>query len=127
MSILLGDFSYLGSTDSKGQIKTVVLEEALNQSIKLWIASQEGDLVNFPDRGGYIFELLLRPMKEVDEDEISESLKFGLDRDFFPFLEVVSLDVSPNYEQRYWEINAVFFSPELNYQLEFSEKIINQL
>lgn len=127
MSILLGDFHYLGSTDSKGQIKKVEFDDALTQSIKFWIASEQGDVVNFPDRGGYVYELLLRPMKETDIDEVEGAIRLGIERDFFPFLEIISLNVEANFEQRFWRIDAVFYSPDLNYQLNFTEKIRNQV
>jgi len=123
MKVRLGDFFYNGGVDTQGSIRVFINEEALSQSIKMWIASSKGDMVGEPVRGGYLKSYLMKPLSEISEGEFTMDFRVGFDRDFSPELEILDLEVIPNYEERYLEINAVFFSPELNYEIQFSENL----
>jgi hypothetical protein len=117
------DYDYLGLTNSQGEIRTLWQEEALSQSIKLWIASFKGDAIRNPRRGGYVTRWLMKPMNTVDVDEIDMVIRNGIYEDFNPYLQILNLEIKPNYSQRYWEISLTVYSPDLKVSTEVTEKI----
>lgn len=120
---LIFDYDYLGSTTTNGELKHIWEKEALTQSIKLWIASFKGDSIRNPRRGGYVTQWLMKPMGEVDEDVVEMSIRDGLFQDFKPYLEVLNLSVTPNRENRQWEIYMEVYSPTLKLKTQVSERI----
>ena len=120
---LIFDYSYLGLKNERGEIKQLWEEEALTQSIKLWIASFRTDAMRNPQRGGYVTRWLMTPMNQVDEEEIVMSIRDGIYQDFSPYLEVRDLRATPNFERRYWEIYMEVYSPTLKVKAQVSEKI----
>jgi len=123
---LIGDYSINGSLDTKGSLKVLENIEALNQSIKLWLISKQGDMVGFPSKGGWLYKLLLKPMSETRKEDFISNFVQGLNQDFFPYVVLHSISVEPNLEKRYWEIKAEIEIPEFKYFLEFNEKVRSQ-
>lgn len=117
------DVDYEGNIDSQGQLEYVWGKEALSQSIKLWVASLQGEVIRSPNRGGRIASLLGKPMREVDVDDIEMTIQDGLFQDFRPYLQIVNFSVTPNYEKRHWEFELVAYSQSLRTQVAVSEKI----
>ncbi len=117
------DYDYLGRIERNGSIRTLWGEEALKQSIKLWIASFKGDLIRQPNKGGYVSRWLMKPMGEADVDEIDMVIRNGIYSDFKPYLQVRNLQITPNYEQRYWKIYLEVYSPELKVSTTVSERV----
>ena len=124
--VLYGDYDHTGIVDDKGKIKVLTEDDALNQSLKLWIVSKEGDLINSPARGGYVYPNLLKSMSEDNADEISASIQEGLAQDFFPEVEVVEISVEPNYQKKYWDIEALLYFPNIDYKINFVTKVKSQ-
>ena len=121
--IYIYDHDYTGRIKPNGEINQVWGKEALTQSIKMWIASYEGDVVRSPMRGGYITQWLMKPMQQVDEDDIIMSIRDGFEQDFTPYLQIRRVEVNPNYEQRYWEIYMEVYSADLKVATVVDEKI----
>lgn len=117
------DISYFGQKDADGGLRHLWDEDALSQSIKLWVASYEGECVRAPGKGGYIMPYLMKPMKQSDVDVIKMSIKDGFYQDFTPYLELNLLKVEPNYEQRYWRIYMEVYSPDLKLKTIVDERI----
>lgn len=117
------DYHYLGYTNPRGELQHLWEEEALNQSIKLWIASFKGDAIRKPARGGHVNKLFMQPMKADDEDKVTMAIRDGLFQDFEPHLEIVVLDVTPNLEDRYWELYMEVYSPTLKVKTSVNERI----
>lgn len=117
------DYDYLGRVDNNGELRTLWGEEALKQSIKLWIASFKGDVIRQPTKGGYVSRWLMKPMATADVDEIEMVIRNGIYSDFSPYLQIRDLRITPNYEQRYWEIYLAVYSPDLKVNTTVSERI----
>lgn len=117
------DIDYQGLRDDKGGLKHVWNEEALNQSIKLWIASFKGDVVRQFNRGGYITYWILKPMTQDIAERIKMSIQDGFYQDFTPYLEIQTLKVEPNFAQRYWYIYMEVYSNALKLLTTVEEKI----
>ena len=117
------DYHYLGYTNTRGELQHLWEEDALNQSIKLWIASFKGDVIRNPGRGGYINKLFMQPMKITDKDRVIMVIKNGLFQDFEPHLEIIALDVIPNLQNNYWELYMEVYSPSLRVKTSVSERI----
>ena len=117
------DVTLEGGSDKKGQIQESWNAEALNNSLKMWISSFRGDIIRQADRAGYIAPLVMKPMNQVDVDQFEQIVRDGFNDDFRPFLRILTLEITPNYERRYWEIFMQVYSPDLKIHAEVSERI----
>lgn len=116
------DYSLFGdSTD--GTLKEVQEVEALINSIKLWMASYEGDYIDYRTVGGFVTSALGKPMKDSNIVEVTQRIRYGIENDFTPALTIISLEVIPNFEKRRWEISLEAYSPELNLRVFINENI----
>ncbi len=120
---VLFDYDYQGQTDNKGRIKEFLNKEALSQSLKLWIASMEGDIVRQDKRGGYITRWLMKPMTSVSIDAFEMSIRDGIYQDFTPHLVIQTLEIKPNFEGRYWNIYLEVYSPDYKTNAIVDEKL----
>lgn len=117
------DHDYQGTVDEKGVVTQLWGEEALKQSIKLWIASFQGDIVREPNRSGYITRWFMKPMNEDNIDRIKLAIKDGIYQDFEPQLIIDLLQIEPLYEDRQWHIYMEVYSPSLKTKAIIDEKI----
>lgn len=117
------DLDMEGGIDKKGHIKEVWNVEALTNSIKMWMSSFRGDILRGPDQGGYIAEIVMRPMTETDAEDFEQIIRNGFNEDFRPYLRVYDIEVVPNYERRYWNIRLQVYSPDLKIYAEVDERI----
>lgn len=123
----LFDYDYQGNLDNKGRIVELLDKEALGQSIKLWIASLQGDTVRDSKRGGYITSWLMKPMQSVSINAFTMSIRDGIYQDFTPHLVIKVLEVKPNYEGRYWNIYMEVYSPDFKTNAVIDERMRAQL
>jgi len=121
------DLDLSGGVDSQGQIKQLWGEDALNNAIKMWIASFKGEILRAPGRAGYITQWLVRPMTESNIDDIEMAIRDGINQDFFPVLSILNITITPNYAGRYWEIYIEVYSEILKIRTVVSEKIKAQV
>jgi hypothetical protein len=117
------DVDYRGRMNDNGGLRYLWGEDALNQAIKLWIASFQGEIVRQPGRGGYITYWILQPMNDDNAERVQMSIQDGFYQDFTPYLEIQTLKVAPNYEQRYWHIYMEVYSNTLKLSTTVDEKI----
>lgn len=122
---LLYDFDYQGGLTNQGAIKEVWNEEALNNSIKMWLASYTNEVVRRPGVGGRLTSLINTPMNQADVDAISAGIELGITTDFRPFVRLKNLKVTPDYENRTWSIYMEIYSPDKGIYTTVSEKIRN--
>lgn len=116
-----------GSVDDQGEIKQVWGQSALVNSLKMWIASYNGDVIGDPSRGGYVTRLLMKPMRTVKVDEILHAVRDGLEQDFEPKLRIRSLSLVPDLENRAWRFYLEVYSADLNEIAVVDEQIKGQL
>lgn len=120
---LIFDYDISGRIGLSGEIVQVWERDALINSLKMWIISRKGGIVREPGRGGYVFDWLLKPMHEVNAEDVEMSIRDGIDQDYTPYLKILNLKVTPNGAGRYWRIYMEVYSPELNMQATLDEKI----
>lgn len=120
---IIYDLDMAGGIDKQGNIKELWNIDALTNSIKMWMSSYRGDFIRRPMRSGYITPLLMKRMNQVDVDEFEQIIRDGFNEDFRPVLRILNLEVVPNYERRYWEIQMEVYSPDLKIQASVSERI----
>ena len=119
------DIDYRGEKDSSGNLKKYVDEGALEQSMKLWLASSTGEKLRRRN-GGYLLKHLQKPMTEDRAKEIKTSIQSGIERDFQPRLQLLSVEVTPMFSQKKWKVQIVGYSPVLKKAIAV-DQIINNL
>jgi hypothetical protein len=99
------DTDMTGELDSNGLIMRYFDKDAVRNSITMWLTSFPYDILRQPNRGGYITKLLYKPMTENTKDSLKHALVDGFKQDYTPMAELVSLSVTPDYENKTWQIN----------------------
>lgn len=120
------DYDLSGSVDSQGKIKEVYNEDALINSVKLWIASLGNERLRNPGSGGYILPLLMKPMIEVDSEQLEMAMRDGFEQDFSPILKLLDLKITADLQKRRWLFQATVYSPSLNLVARLNEPIRGQ-
>lgn len=124
-SQLYFDYSLFGGLDNNGEIKSYWNQDALSNSLMMWVASLKGDILRSPTRGGYIIKVLTQPMSEYSRLNLIDEIKRGLIEDFKPVLTITNLNVSPDYEKRQWLIDIDGYSKDLKREFSVSTAIKN--
>ena len=106
------DFSVFGTIDANGNLKALSTQEAIENAFRMWVVSKKGEVIRFPNRGGFLYPWLMKPMTEVNVNRFKISILNGLEQDFFPYIKVNTLEISPDYNSRVWNIHLVGFCPE---------------
>lgn len=115
------DYSYKGGLDSQGRIDEMWQEEALKNSVRLWIGSFAGDIIGQPNRGGQVMKYLLRPMSQVSIKQFDGALRKSFSEEFGGFAKIQSLQVTPMEEERMWKINMSITSYPLKLITEIED------
>lgn len=123
MALRYIDFDSNAEIEPNGSLRVLSGVEALENSIRLWVASFRGEVIRKPERGGYIVQWLMKPMNEETRRRIKEAIQDGLFEDFQPKIQITRLDVIPNYELGYWQIELQGYSPALKEAFSLSEKL----
>lgn len=120
---LIFDYSYKGGLDAQGRIVEQWQEEALKNSIRLWIGSFEGDIIGQPYRGGKVMRFLLKPMGQVNLKQFSGAMKKSFNDEFGGFAKMESLEITPVFNERKWEVSMVVSSYTLKLRTEIIDYI----
>ena len=120
---LIYDHDISGRIGLSGDILQVWEQDALINSLKMWISSRKGDMIHEPRRGGYLIDWLTKSMNETNIENLEMSIRDGLDQDFSPRLQIINLIVSPDTKKRQWNIYMEVFSPELKLRAVLDERI----
>ena len=105
------DLDFLGELSENGALPEQYGHSALANAIKLWILSQKGETFRSLNRGGFVYQYLNKPMTQVSPDEIKHSIRDGIDIDWRGNLQLLFIEVQPNYEQKGWKIQLQVYSP----------------
>jgi hypothetical protein len=119
------DTDILGKLDSSGNLTTYYNKDALNNSIICWLTSFKNDILRNPGRGGYITQLLYKPMTDQAKQNLIDAIVDGFNQDYSPRVKLLSLDVIPNYEDKTWEINILVYSDIIKDKSQVSTTINN--
>ena len=100
-------------TSTKRGFKEVYDMDAVINALKAWVASYPGDYVDEPYRGGKVMPLLMKPMKQVDAQDIRSSIQSHLTEEFQPTPQIRQFNVEPDYERRLWRFDMTVFFPSI--------------
>jgi hypothetical protein len=117
------DVDLTGELDAQGKIPYHTGPDALTNAIKMWVASFKGDILDHPSKGGYVTSLLMKPMNQVSVEVLTESILNGLENDFSPPLQILDLQIDPDYKNRTWKFYLSVFSPDLRMGSVVNEEI----
>lgn len=106
------DYPIIKETKDNGELKTYKNSDALAQAIKIWLSSSNGEKIRTRS-GGVLVPFIGKLLNNENANSIKNAILFGLQNDFNPIIEVISIDVTPNVEKRRWEIEIIGYNPTL--------------
>lgn len=116
------DFDPHLKNDGVGNVKTFYDMDAIEQSIKNIMLTVQNERVRNPIGSGLI-QFLFRPMNNDTVRDIRNEIKRLILR-WEPRVILTRLDVTPNYDQNYYDLDMTFRVKSLgNVQRNFSTKI----
>jgi hypothetical protein len=118
------DLSLYGGVDSTGQVKQLWGQEAVGNSVLVWLGLGKGEVLRQASKGGILSKHLTKPMSNDRAGKIKEDIFYAL-QDFRPELNNITIDVVGNYEKRYWTINVKAWSPEIKEIITVSSSVKN--
>jgi hypothetical protein len=119
------DIDLLGTITPQGQIKELFDKEAIENSIVVWLTSYNTDVIRSPGKGGYLVYFLSKQMSDSVADDIRDSIIDGLNQDFNIYVQLKSLTVAPDYEQKIWQIDLEAYVPDIQDFVSVSASIKN--
>ena len=115
------DFDVFGGLSTDGNLKTLQAKEAFINSLIMWLLNKEGDFLRDPEKGGFLYNWLTKPMSDFNSKRMAISLQTGIEQEYIPRIVVKRLEVIPIYEQRKWTIILEGFVPEINEYIDFQQ------
>lgn len=106
------DLDSSGEITSSGSLPEIYGKEALENALKLWFVSNQGESIRRPDRGGYLTAYLLKELSDDNAQNIKQALRDGLDIDYNQDLIITFIDVQADYDKKRWEIKLQCFSQQ---------------
>jgi len=117
------DYSLYADVDDLGNLKVLIGKEAVENALKLWIASFPGEMIRNPSKGGYVSRWLFKSLSNENAQSIKEAIIECLEEDFYPTLSLTALKVIPNYDKAQWEIKLEAYSPALKININIEESM----
>lgn len=108
---VIHDIDIYGNENSDGSAKEYLDNEAVKIAFTLWLTSKRGDFLRQPTLGGVFDTLLFKQMSEEKIQMMNFSIRNAITNNFSPSIKLLDLQVTPNYEQRYWEIYIKYQNP----------------
>lgn len=120
------DYIYDASEDAKG---IIVLEdiEAIENALKLWLMSFQGERIRRPDDGGYITKWLFKSIDEDTAFDIKNAIRIGLEREFIPRINIDKIIVDPDYTRESWRIEIYGYIPSIQKEVYVIENLRKQV
>lgn len=118
------DVSLLGELDENGKLKEIWDSDAIKNAIISWLTSYNSDFLRAPNKGGYLTNWLYKPMSDSTVEVMRDSIEDGFDQEF-NFVDLVNLDIKPNYENNYWEIYIEVYIPFLDDKTDLTVSVKN--
>jgi phage baseplate assembly protein W len=98
---------------SQGNIPVLTDQDALVNSINLWLCSFQGERLYRPNEGGLITRHLLKPMSGERANDMRDDITDGLAHQFTPYISVSECSVIPDYERNTYWIEIKGYCPSL--------------
>jgi hypothetical protein len=126
-NLTIYDTYLFGGTNNNGEIKQLWGNEALTNAIKLWLSLYQGEILRDPLKGGYLINLLSKPMSESQSVKIKKDIERGLINEFSPVLKNIKVSVTPNYDKRFWSITIEAFSTDIKDSIDITVQVKNAI
>jgi hypothetical protein len=94
-----------GELDSNGLIKQYYDEDAVKNSIIVWLTSFRSDILRNPGKGGYVTQYLYKGMSDDVQSKITMAITDGFKQDYTPNAVLNSISVTPDYVNKTWTID----------------------
>ena len=99
------DIDYRGFVSASAD-PTVQSGQVLVNDLKIWIQSSKGDYYRRFSMGGFFDDVQKYPLNDDGASLLTANLKAAI-KDNFPTIEILQLQVSPNYRGRAWTLQLV--------------------
>ena len=121
--VIYKDYSIDATLTSTGTLEVLEGKQAIINALRLWLSSFKGEFIRDPERGGYITRWLMKPINADTALSIKRAIFDGLTDEFSPALIPSAVEVIPNYEKEYWEINIEAYCPAFRESINVIENI----
>lgn len=119
------DISLFGKRTNTGSIEELWDEEALANSVVLWLSSNRGDYIRKPWKGGYVLPHLTKPMSEEIRRDLANAIIQGLQEDYDKIIKVESIAIQADYINKTWTITINAYSLDIKKIFEISTILKN--
>jgi hypothetical protein len=111
MENILQDIDIYGREINTGAPKEHFEQEAVKNALTLWLTSKKGEFLYQPELGGILTPSIFKLMSDNNLDLLAFKIRNAINNSFFPSIQLTSLDLNPNYEQRMLEISIQYINP----------------
>lgn len=118
------DVNIKGEINEEGRLEEFWGGAAVKNAIIMWLTSYRSDYLRNPTKGGYLTSHLYKKMSSDAQEDMYDSIVDGFNQEF-DFVELVNLQVTPNYDSDFWSIYVKVYIPFLDSTVEISENIRN--
>lgn len=118
------DVGIKGELDDEGRLKELWGSEAVKNAIITWLTSYRTDYLRNPNKGGYLTTHLYKEMSSNTQEDMYDSIVDGFNQEF-DFVDLINLQVVPDYENNFWSIYVQVYIPFLDSTVEINENIKN--
>ncbi len=97
------DIDIEGKKTSSGDLLTYKNNDALEQALRFYLVSRRGSFVREPTSAGILDTLLFKPLTDLSPEEKASYLG-QIRSKFNRFCDILSFSITPDYENRSWEV-----------------------
>lgn len=108
---LLHDIDVYGRENPDGSSVEHFENACTKNALICWLTSKRGDFLLNPTEGGVLDSAEFKNLSDQNIDRLIFRIKNAIINNFVPSITLRGLDVVPNYEERYLEINILYSDP----------------
>ena len=102
------DVSIYGDQELSGDAKEFFDNDCIGNSLVMWLTSKRGDFIMSPTTGGILGDLDFKLMSNLNIELLIFKIQTELALNFSSLLTPTSIQVLPNYTERYIEIKISY-------------------
>lgn len=102
------DLDIYGLENPDGSAKQVFDDDCIGNSIIMWLTSKRGDFIMEPSEGGILDSIPFKLMSDINQEMIIFKLQTEILLNFSNLINLTSINLIPNYTERYLEINIAY-------------------
>jgi hypothetical protein len=102
------DLDIYGRNNTDGTAMEYFDEDAVKTALTLWLTSKKGEFILNPDAGGVLDSATFKNLEGKAIKTLLFRLKNALLLEFVPTIQLVNMIVTPDYEQRVWQVEIQY-------------------